>query len=125
VTRPYGEIRFTYSVYKSRIYLLQSLRTTHFCPRRSFDDVTLNNVRFRFLSRDLLRMYVVHPFAPNLVEISSSISEILAIYEIQDGRPFPFPLCWGAVGPAHTIGQFMVEISCIYFIIIGSVVFKL
>ena len=64
-------------------YLLLSLRSTNFCSRSSFDDVTRINFRLIFSHADTS---MTRCFSLNLVQIFLTVIEILAFYEIQDGR---------------------------------------
>ena len=63
-------------------FLLQCLKSTHFCSWRSFDNVT--RIHFRF--RPLVTRSSVWPwciFLPNFVEISLSNAETSTFFEMQ------------------------------------------
>jgi len=67
-------------------YFLQSLSSKPFSSRRSFDDVTPINFTFRFLVPLVSFHIAVMHRSTKLVQIPLLPAEILALYEIQDGR---------------------------------------
>ena len=73
-----------YCIWFRFLRLLQCLRSTQFCSRSSFNDITRINIRLLFGSFDHLCIAVCI-FSPNLVEILLSNSKFLTYFEIQYG----------------------------------------
>ena len=89
------------------------LRSTHLCFKRSFDDVTQNNFRFRLLithSRGHLRMAVMHlavKFGADIF-IQCGVIDILPKLKMAAAA---FWICWGSHGTTHE-GTLVVRTPC-------------